>query len=136
MTYQYVKCPNFVRKDPDTGELLEIMCKLCGTVIAAKAERILRYETNRQGERVKIVSRQFSTNSNYTEIKIAFDDDDPAGHITHGCSKCMTKLLSAPILSELYQADQMESPDGYTDRERARKPLKVEVLRNDAGGIT
>lgn len=133
--YKYVKCPDFVRRDPSTGEILEIMCKICGTVIAGTTERIIRYETNRQGERVKVVSHRFSRHSNYTEIKIGFEGDDDYAHITHGCSKCLITNLPVPVLSELHQADQMMSPDGYTERERSRIPTKVITLRADGGGI-
>lgn len=135
MTYLYVKCPDFIRKDPNTGELLEIMCKLCGTVIAGRTERILRYDTDRQGQRVKVVSQQFNRHANYTEIKIGFEGDDEYAHVTHGCSKCLTKNLSIPVLSELHEADQVMSPDGYTDRERSRIPTKVIALSSDGGGI-
>ena len=136
MSYQYVKCPSFIRKDPNTGELLEILCKLCGSVIAAKTERIIRYDTDRQGNRVKVVRDQFTRFSNYAEIKISFVGDDEYFHITHGCTKCLNTGLSVDVLTELHQADQEESPDGYTDRERARVPIKVEALRNDGGGMS
>lgn len=135
MTYQYVKCPNYVRTNPDTGEILEIMCKICGTVIAAKIERILRFEVTRQGERVKVVSETFSRMSNYVEIKIGFEGDDEYTHITHGCDKCMTLTLSSAALAELHQADQEKSPDGYTDRERSRVPTQVIALKADGGGM-
>lgn len=136
MTYQHIKCPDFIRKDPSTGEILEIMCKMCGTVIAAKVERIIRYETNRQGERVKVISQVFSRRANYVEMKIGFEGDDEYYHITHGCNKCLTTNMSPAILAELHQADQEESPDGYTKRERSRVPTEVLTLKLDGGGIT
>lgn len=135
MSYLHVKCPNFTRKDPATSELLTLCCKLCGTVIAGKQERIIRYETDRQGNRVKVVRDQFTRHSNYVEIKMAFEGDDEYYHITQGCSKCLNTKLSVPVLTELHQADQEESPDGYTERERARVPTHVVALRSDGGGI-
>lgn len=132
MTYQYVQCPNFVRKAP-SGALEALQCKLCGAVIADTIERVTGYEVDRGGNRVKIVNRQFTRFANFTEIKILFNDGSM--HVTTGCSKCLNLNLRPAVLDEMHQADQEESPDGYTDRERARRAVHVTTVRVDQSGI-
>jgi len=131
--YKFVKAPTFVRKD-EQGTLRELMCKMCGTVIAGFTERIVGYEMDRAGNKVKVVSRQFTRFHNYTELKIAFSDG--SFHVTNGCSACLSMSLPPAALDELHRADQEESPDGYTERERERADPTAVAVRHDAGGIT
>lgn len=134
MSYQFVRCPNFIQKDPSTGALVAIQCKLCGSVIADTIERTVGYEKSASGQLIKVVQRQLTRFSNYTEIKIAFEDPGYF-HVTHGCAKCLSMNLSVPVLTELHAADQGESPDGFTPREQLQVPTSVLVLRKDQSGI-
>lgn len=134
MTYRFVKCHKFATKDPSTGVLRSLQCKLCGTVIGDVVEKAVGYENSRGGQLVKVVTRQFMRFSNYTEIKIAFEDP-LYYHVTNGCDKCLHMHLPVNVLAELHAADQEDSPDGYTDREKAQVPLAVMVLRHDQSGI-
>jgi hypothetical protein len=120
--YKHIKCPKFIRK-AETGEMDAISCKICGTVIAERMERPIGFETDRAGNRIKVVAREFVYVPNYMEIRIAFDDG--SHHITHGCSACLTANLTPEVLEELHVADQIDSPDGFTQRERDRKPIGV-----------
>jgi hypothetical protein len=120
--WQYITCPNFVRKD-SAGDLEGISCKICGTVIAERMERPVGYEVSRTGETVKVVTREFVRFPSYSEIKIALDSG--GFHVTHICSTCAQKPLTPDTLLEVYRADQEESPDGYTDREREVRPVGV-----------
>lgn len=131
--YTYVKCPSFVTRD-EFGGLKTLQCKLCGSVIADVIERALRYEKSPGGQLVKVVQRQFTRLSNYREMKIAFEDPTYF-HVTHGCAACLRPDLEVAILQELHAADQEESPDGYTDRERAQVPVGILVLQADQSGI-
>lgn len=108
-----------------------ISCKLCGTVIAERMERPIGYEIGRSGQTVKVVAREFVRFPIYTEIKIAFDDG--SYHVTHGCSNCIVSALPPAVLAELHQADQEESPDGYTEREKARYPVGIVFLKIGGG---
>lgn len=131
--FRHVKCPNFIRRAEGSSEMQSISCKMCGTVIAERTERIKGFETDRAGNRIKIVAREFVRFPHYAEIKIAFDDG--SSHVTHGCSKCLYQGLSLKVLEELHRADQLESPDGYTARERARRPVGIIGLKVGGEGI-
>lgn len=131
--YQYVMCPSFIRRDPHSSETEAISCKICGTVIAEKMERIVGYEMDRAGNRTKVISRQFVYLPTYTEIKITFDDG--SNHVTNGCSICMHDKLRPEVLEEIHRADQEQSPDGYTERERQRHPIGVVGIVKGGGGI-
>lgn len=131
--FRHVKCPAFIRRDEASAEMQSISCKLCGTVIAERMERIKGFETDRAGNRTKIISREFVRFPFYAEVKIAFDDG--SSHVTHGCSKCLHMNLTPGVLEELHRADQLESPDGYTARERARRPVGVVGLKIGGEGI-
>lgn len=131
MSYVHVKCPEYAKYDA-INVLQSLQCKLCGAVIADTADRIVRYEMSRGGERIKVIKRQFTRLSNYREIKIAFDDP-LYFHVTHGCSGCMGMSLPADVLAEMHRADQEHSPDGYTDRERSKTPTHVVAV--STGGI-
>jgi hypothetical protein len=133
MTYHYVKCPNFIRKD-SLGNIEAVLCKICGTVIADTVDKTVGFEKTRGGQVIKVVRRQLTRFSNYCEIKIEFDDPSYF-HVTHGCQSCLHIGLGADVLAELHQADQEESPDGFTDRERAKAPVKVAILQLDQSGI-
>lgn len=133
MIYQYVKCPTFIRKDA-FGAVQSIQCKTCGAVIADTIDRVKGYEMTKGGQLVKVVQRQLTRFANYREIKIAFENPRYF-HVTHGCSDCMSMTLTPPQLIELFVADQEESSDGYTERERAQVPVGVVVLQEDQSGI-
>jgi len=134
MSYQYVTCVNFARYKGESGILLSLACKLCGTTIADTVERTIRYERNRLGERVRVTREQFTRFANYTEAKIEFSDS--SYHITHGCDKCLSIVGMSPAkLDELHEVDQLESPDGFTARERARSALGVIAIDKKQVGI-
>lgn len=133
INYQHVKCPNFIRKDA-VGGIKSIQCKLCGVTIADTVDRARGYERTKGGQLVKIIQRQLTRFSNYCEIKIMFNDPGYF-HVTHGCRGCLHMNLSPDVLSELHAADQEESPDGFTDRERAQVTVGVLVLSTDQSGI-
>lgn len=111
-----------------------IQCKMCGTVIADTVDRVRGYERTKSGQLIKVVQRQFTRFSNYREIKIAFENP-LYFHVTHGCSDCMSMTLTSAHLAELHAADQEDSPDGYTERERVQVPTFVLVLKEDQSGI-
>lgn len=131
--YRFVMCPNYVRKDPNSSETEAISCKICGTVIAEKMERTIGYETDRAGNRIRVVARQFVYLPTYTEIKIVFEDG--SDHVTNGCSNCMHDQLKPEVLDEIHRADQEQSPDGYTERERNRHSVGVIGVVKGGGGI-
>jgi hypothetical protein len=128
---KYVKCPDYVTKNEYTGAIEALQCKICGTTIADTVERIIGYEMTRGGQRIKVVNRQFTRLPNYREVKIEFDDS--SNHVTNGCDKCLSMNLHPSVLAELHEADQLESPDGYTDRERARYPVGVITIAEQSG---
>jgi hypothetical protein len=131
--YKYVQCPNFIVKGA-RGVPKSIQCKLCGTVIADTVDIVRGYEKSKGGQTIKVVQRQLTYNANYREIKIAFEDPNYF-HVTHGCDKCLSLDLPMAVLVELHAADQEESPDGFTERERAQVPVGVVVLQTDQSGI-
>jgi hypothetical protein len=121
--YKHVVCPQFVRRVEGSAEMQSLSCKLCGSVIAEKLERPLGYEVDRQGNKTKVVTREFVRYPIYTEMRILFDNG--SDHVTHGCANCMTVTLPPEVLDELHRADQEESPDGYTELEKQRYPIGV-----------
>jgi hypothetical protein len=131
--HKHVVAPKFIRR-AETGEMDSIVCKLCGTVIAERMERPIGYETDRAGNRVKVVAREFVRYPLYTEIKIAMDDG--SWHVTHGCSNCLHDHLPLDVLQELHEADQEESPDGFTKREKDRRPVGVTGLKKGGEGVS
>lgn len=131
--YIHVKCPKFIRRDPTTGAMQAIQCKMCGDVIADTVERTVAFEMDRAGNKVKVVNRKFTMFPNYTEAKIIFHDG--TFHVTHGCRRCMTLELNTDALDEIHRADQEDSPDGYTEAERNRSAVAVTVVRHDQAGI-
>jgi hypothetical protein len=133
MTYGLISCPDHIKRDA-RGVLQSMQCKVCGAVIADTCDRLVGYEITKSGERVKVITRNFTRLDNFTEIKIAFEDPKYS-HITHGCNKCLSLDMSPALLAELHQADQEDSPDGYTDRERAQVPVKVVAISHNQGGL-
>lgn len=131
--YRFLQCPSFIRKDGQ-GRIVSMQCKICGNVIADTQEVILRHERTPAGQIVKVVQRQFVRLGNYREIKIGFENPRYF-HITHGCSDCLKMNMPIEVLAELHAADQAESPDGYTRRERAQVPTGVLILCEDQSGI-
>jgi hypothetical protein len=127
LEYKYVVCPKFVRREESSGEMISLSCKLCGSVIAEKLEQTLRFETDRMGNKIKVVAREFVRYPIYTEMRILFDDG--SDHVTHGCANCMTVTLPTEVLDELHRADQEDSPDGYTEREKARHALSIVTIK-------
>ena len=127
---KHVKCPAFVTAV--NGIVQSVQCKVCGVVIADTVERTLRYEQGRSGERTRVVNQQFTRLANYREIKIVFEDPTYF-HVTNGCNKCLSMSMDIAILAEMHEADQLESPDGYTERERAQKPIGVVTLSATSG---
>lgn len=132
MTYQHVKCENFVRKA--NGIIQSVQCKLCGVTIADTVERTVRYERTRGGQTLKVVERKLVRFSNYREIKIAFENPNYF-HVTHGCANCLSLNMPPAKLAEMHAVDQAESPDGFTAREAAQVPTHVVVLQEDQSGI-
>ena len=131
--YRYVKCPSFVTKN-EVGVIKSLQCKLCGVTIADTIERTRGYEKSPGGQLIKVVQRQLTRFANYREIKIAFENPGYF-HVTNGCAGCFKLDMPVAVLTELHAADQEESPDGYTVRERAQVPTGVIVLQEDQSGI-
>ena len=132
MTFQFVKCRRYVRKN-EVGELLSLQCRRCGDIIADTVDRPVGYEVNRRGERLKIVRRQLTRGPNYAEIKILFDDG--SYHVANGCKRCFKIDLLPAVLDEIHEADWVESPEAYIGRQRKRKAVRVIALRTDQSGI-
>jgi hypothetical protein len=134
MTYRRIQASSYVKRDPGTGAVVSLQCKVCGDTIADTQDRTTAYEVTRSGERVKVVKRQYVHFANYTEAKIEFTDG--SFHITNGCDKCLTAHMSLAVVKEMYRADQEDSPDGYTDIEQAREPARIVRVVRGTEGIT
>jgi hypothetical protein len=131
--WKFVKVLEFVRYD-DHMQLQEIVCKVCGTVIAGMSEEVVKRGQNRNGETVVTMQRRFLRHHNYSEIKIQFTNN--SFHVTNGCRNCLSESLTPDQLQELYWADVLRDPQSFTDNDRKRVAARVAALMRGAGGLS
>lgn len=129
--WQHIRCPDFVRYV--NGALSEIMCKLCGTVIAGTTTSVESKGLDRNGVMVETRVKHFQRFHNYAEIKILFTNG--TAHVTNGCSACISESMAPDILQEMYEADIVRDPTGYTDKDKKREAENVTAVARNAGGL-
>lgn len=129
---KFVQCPEFIRRDGDV--VVEIKCKVCGTVIAGMTERISDTRLGRNGEVIQTKTLKFTRYPNYAELKMALGPGQ--FHVTHGCYKCLVPGLTPEQLNELMEADMEEQSDldkEYSIEMRARVPTSTVAIKVGGG---
>lgn len=125
----FVQCPNFIRQNA-IGEIEEIMCKVCGIVIAGITETTTE-RTARDGKLIVTKIRQFQRFHNYAELKLKFTDG--SHHVTNGCVDHMVMGLTKPQQRALFEADVNMAPSGYTKDHITRSPAMVVAVGRAEG---
>lgn len=132
----FVKYPSFVRRGPE-GQVLEIMCKVCGTPIAGYSETLKNTQRRAGGQQIQEKTIQWHRFHNWTELKMVFSDG--SAHITHGCDKCMHRQLTLQQLDELHNVDVDEQGIelGYETATllKHRTPTGIVALKKGEGSI-
>lgn len=132
MEYKFVKRPNYVTYGEDKS-VEEIFCKVCGSPIAGMRARSAGRRLTRDRQWVELVEIRFRRLSNYTDLKIQFEDG--SYHVTNGCKNCLSENLTIEQMTELHVADMLLEDWPGRDLQITRVPLQVVAIRRDGGGI-
>lgn len=131
--YTFVRCPTFIRHAAMGGGIEEILCKVCGTVIAGNTELVTHRGPDRAGNIIEQRTRQFIRFQNYAELKMLFRDG--SHHVTNGCTNCLSEGLDPWQMRELLRADVEYAPESYTEKQKKRVPQRVTVVARNTAGI-
>jgi len=108
----------YIRNDPDTGTMGEVICKLCG--VPLMSQKMLEHRAVRRNGQ-NYVPMVLTQNSSYYELTIKFKDG--SAHKSPTCRGCLKKMtiddVEAIYAADLAQwkAEGWTPPDNFVDRE-------------------
>lgn len=112
----------------ERGKLTVLYCKVCGEAIARLGERFVDTSPGPAGKIIEKYTESFVRGPNYIEAKMVFNDG--SGHITHGCTKCLSEDTDLETLRDMYVAD-LEHMGLAVDRDK--KVVGMVALRIGGG---
>jgi len=131
-TYYHLQRPNYVIYGPN-GDIEELCCKMCGSVIGSMAEQVKGRRLTPQGWVEERILR-FRRHNTYAELKMEFRDG--SFHVTNGCRTCLHENLTMEQLDELHCADMHQDMGAHSVPCMERYPIGIAAIRTDGGGIS
>lgn len=87
--------------------LERLYCKICGQIIGELLVRPLERQTTPDGRIIERNVEKFVRNSQYCEMKIAYDDG--SSHVTNGCVQCFQGIqFDEYDLQKLTEVDEID----------------------------
>lgn len=109
--FVHLRYPRHIDYDPETGEPIAIMCRVCGAKIAGwvdddvHEQRVDRVDPSNVVTKM-MIRQKFRRLANCVQLRMLLDDN--ALYEPLVCRDCAIDGVTAPLAQELYAADLIE----------------------------
>lgn len=122
--FQFLQAPNFI-KYGTRGEIMEMRCKMCGTVIAHRGKTLVSRQPDARGVWVEEYDVSLRFHADFFEALIEFQEPG-VWHVVNGCRSCLTSTLKPNRLKELFIADMIDQRGiGFLEGSENFTPIRI-----------